>query len=130
MSGSEDGAAWLASNTPKLVNAGILMHGTSAEFTEFSMRKATESTGMYGRVYMTHNVDKALSYGGNFVFVDGERLTLPTSKKRCSRKFLNSVLSKETEGGLGLAAIAAGKAKRPVGLVGKYDLFSLEYQRY
>ena len=121
---------WLASNTPKLVNAGILMHGTSAEFTEFSMRKATESTGMYGKgVYMTHNVDKALSYGGNFVFVDGERLNLANlQRKDVAEKFLNSVLSKETEGGLGLAAIAAGKAKRPVGLVGKYDLFSLEYQ--
>ena len=121
---------WLASNTPKLVNAGILMHGTSAEFTEFSMRKATESTGMYGKgVYMTHNVDKALSYGGNFVFVDGERLDLANlQSKEVADKFLNSVLSKETEGGLGLAAIAAGKAKRPVGLVGKYDLFSLEYQ--
>ena len=121
---------WLASNKPKLVNAGILMHGTSAEFTEFSMRKATESTGMYGKgVYMTHNVDKALSYGGNFVFVDGERLNLANlQSKEVADKFLNSVLSKETEAGLGVAAIAAGKAKRPVGFVGKYDLFRLEYQ--
>ena len=62
-----------------IANAGILMHGTPANFAKFDNDLAFGPTipGLYGNgTYLTRNVDKAAMYGKNVIFIDGQGLNL------------------------------------------------------
>ena len=72
--GKNAGATW-----KMLAEAGILLHGTPAEFTKFSNKLAFGpfSPGLYGLgTYLTGNVNKAAAYGKNVVYVDSSGLRL------------------------------------------------------
>ena len=73
-SGKNAGATWRT-----LAEAGILLHGTNKEFTQFSNKLAFGpfSPGLHGLgTYLTGNVNKAAMYGKNVVYVDSSGLRL------------------------------------------------------
>ncbi len=115
---------WISENNPKLMAAGILIHGTSAEFESFSPSMSFAQAGVYGKgVYMTHVMQKAMSYGKRAIFVDGEGVRLANLQStEVATNVMNEVLR-------GPAAVAAGRAPlSQLTEVSRYNLFNLLYQ--